>query len=119
MDNPVLVGRSYILKLFHLVDDKMTSRTLGPNSLITNQPVKGKKSGGGQRFGEMEVWALEAYGASFTLNEILNLKSDDIIVGDQLLNILENDMIFDSRSEERRVGKECVSTCRSRWWPYN
>lgn len=96
MDNPVLVGRSYILKLYHLVDDKITSRTLGPNSLITKQPVKGKKSGGGQRFGEMEVWALEAYGASFTLNEILNLKSDDVIIGDQLLNMLENDMIFDS-----------------------
>lgn len=95
MDNPVLVGRSYILKLYHLVDDKITSRTLGPNSLITNQPVKGKKSGGGQRFGEMEVWAIEAYGASYTLNEMLNLKSDEVLIGNNMLNVMNKDLIFD------------------------
>lgn len=95
MDNPVLVGRTYILKLFHLVQDKITSRTIGPNSLITNQPLKGKKLKGGQRFGEMEVWALEAYGASYTLNEMLTLKSDDIFMNEKLLKILESDLVID------------------------
>lgn len=94
-DNPVLVGRSYILKLYHLVEEKITSRTLGPSSLITNQPLRGKKSYGGQRFGEMEVWALEAYGASYSLKEILTLKSDDVILGDSLLRLIEQDLVFD------------------------
>lgn len=94
-DNPVLVGRSYILKLYHLVEEKVTSRTLGPSSLITNQPLRGKKSHGGQRFGEMEVWALEAYGATYSLHEMLTLKSDDVILGDSLLRIINNDLIFD------------------------
>jgi len=94
-DNPVLIGRSYILKLYHLVEEKVTSRTLGPSSLITNQPLRGKKYHGGQRFGEMEVWALEAYGASFSLHEMLTLKSDDIILGDSLLKVIKNDFIFD------------------------
>lgn len=95
MDNPVLVGKTYILKLFHLAQDKLASRTIGPNSLLTNQPLKGKKSKGGQRFGEMEVWALEAYGASYTLNEMLGLKSDDIFKNEKLEKILEKDKIFD------------------------
>jgi len=95
MDNPVLVGRSYILKLYHLSEDKITSRLTGPTNLITNQPVKGKKSKGGQRLGEMEVWALEAYGASFTLNEMLNMKSDEIFKSNNLFELLNNDLIFD------------------------
>jgi DNA-directed RNA polymerase subunit beta len=67
-----------MLKLCHLVDDKMHARSIGPYSLVTQQPLGGKSQGGGQRFGEMEVWALEAYGAAYTLQDILTVKSDDI-----------------------------------------
>ena len=77
-DNPVTVGYMYMLKLHHLVDDKIHARSTGPYSLVTQQPLGGKAQFGGQRFGEMEVWALEAYGASHTLQEILTVKSDDI-----------------------------------------
>ena len=77
-DNPVTVGNAYMLKLIHLVDDKMHSRATGPYSLVTQQPLGGKANYGGQRFGEMEVWALEGFGAAFTLKEILTIKSDDI-----------------------------------------
>ena len=78
-DRPVTVGYMYMLKLNHLVDDKMHARSTGPYSLITQQPLGGKAQFGGQRFGEMEVWALEAYGASYTLQEMLTVKSDDVI----------------------------------------
>jgi DNA-directed RNA polymerase subunit beta len=74
----VTVGYMYILKLLHLVDDKIHARSTGPYSLITQQPLGGKAQFGGQRFGEMEVWALEAYGAAYTLQELLTIKSDDI-----------------------------------------
>ena len=77
-DNPVTVGYVYFLKLHHLVDDKIHARATGPYSLVTQQPLGGKAQFGGQRFGEMEVWALEAYGASYTLQEILTVKSDDV-----------------------------------------
>ena len=77
-DNPVTVGCVYMLKLHHLVDDKIHARSTGPYSLVTQQPLGGKAQFGGQRFGEMEVWALEAYGAAFTLQEILTVKSDDV-----------------------------------------
>ena len=77
-DNPVTVGYVYFLKLHHLVDDKMHARSTGPYSLVTQQPLGGKAQFGGQRFGEMEVWALEAYGAAYTLQEILTVKSDDV-----------------------------------------
>ena len=77
-DNPVTVGYVYFLKLHHLVDDKIHARSTGPYSLVTQQPLGGKAQFGGQRFGEMEVWALEAYGASYTLQEILTVKSDDV-----------------------------------------
>ena len=77
-DNPVTVGYMYFLKLHHLVDDKIHARSTGPYSLVTQQPLGGKAQFGGQRFGEMEVWALEAYGAAYTLQEILTVKSDDI-----------------------------------------
>ena len=77
-DRPVTVGYMYILKLNHLVDDKMHARSTGPYSLVTQQPLGGKAQFGGQRFGEMEVWALEAYGASHTLRELLTVKSDDV-----------------------------------------
>ncbi|MBQ0014211.1 MAG: DNA-directed RNA polymerase subunit beta [Clostridia bacterium] len=78
-DNPVTVGVMYYLKLHHLVDDKIHARSTGPYSLVTQQPLGGKAQFGGQRFGEMEVWALEAYGAAYTLQEILTIKSDDIV----------------------------------------
>jgi DNA-directed RNA polymerase subunit beta len=76
--NPVTVGQVYMLKLSHLVDDKIHARSIGPYSLVTQQPLAGKAQFGGQRFGEMEVWALEAYGAAHTLQEILTVKSDDV-----------------------------------------
>ena len=78
-DNPVTVGVMYMLKLHHLVDDKIHARSTGPYSLVTQQPLGGKAQFGGQRFGEMEVWALEAYGAAYTLQEILTVKSDDVV----------------------------------------
>ncbi|MBR5740150.1 MAG: DNA-directed RNA polymerase subunit beta, partial [Firmicutes bacterium] len=78
-DHPVTVGYMYMLKLHHLVDDKIHARSTGPYSLVTQQPLGGKAQFGGQRFGEMEVWALEAYGAAYTLQEILTVKSDDIV----------------------------------------
>src|SRR5258706_14897195 len=78
-EQDVTVGYIYMLKLSHMVDDKMHVRSIGPYSLITQQPLGGKAQFGGQRFGEMEVWALEAYGASNILQELLTLKSDDII----------------------------------------
>ena len=78
-DNPVTVGYMYMLKLHHLVDEKIHARSIGPYSLVTQQPLGGKAQFGGQRFGEMEVWALEAYGASHTLQEMLTVKSDDIV----------------------------------------
>jgi DNA-directed RNA polymerase subunit beta len=77
-DNPITVGKPYILKLIHLVDDKIHARSIGPYSIITQQPLGGRSREGGQRFGEMEVWALEAFGTAHTLQEVLTLKSDDI-----------------------------------------
>jgi DNA-directed RNA polymerase subunit beta len=77
-DRAVTVGYIYMLKLHHLVDDKIHARSIGPYSLVTQQPLGGKAQFGGQRFGEMEVWALEAYGASYTLQEMLTVKSDDV-----------------------------------------
>ena len=78
-DNEVTVGYKYMLKLHHLVDDKIHARSTGPYSLVTQQPLGGKAQFGGQRFGEMEVWALEAYGAAYTLQELLTVKSDDVV----------------------------------------
>ena len=78
-DQPVTVGVIYMLKLAHLVQDKVHARSTGPYSLVTQQPLGGKAQFGGQRFGEMEVWALEAYGAAHTLQEMLTIKSDDVI----------------------------------------
>lgn len=78
-DREVTVGYMYMLKLYHMVEDKIHARSIGPYSLVTQQPLGGKAQFGGQRFGEMEVWALEAYGASYTLQEMLTVKSDDIV----------------------------------------
>ena len=79
LDNRVSVGVMYMIKLAHMVDDKLHARSTGPYSLVTQQPLGGKAQFGGQRFGEMEVWALEAYGAAHTLQEILTVKSDDVV----------------------------------------
>jgi len=78
-NQPVTVGHIYMMKLLHLVEDKMHARSVGPYALVTQQPLGGKAQFGGQRFGEMEVWALEAYGAAYTLQEILTIKSDDVV----------------------------------------
>ena len=78
-DQPATVGIIYMIKLGHMVDDKIHARSIGPYSLVTQQPLGGKAQFGGQRFGEMEVWALEAYGAAYTLQEILTYKSDDVV----------------------------------------
>ena len=78
-ENRVTVGQMYMIKLHHLVDDKIHARSTGPYSLVTQQPLGGKAQFGGQRFGEMEVWALEAFGASHILQEILTIKSDDVV----------------------------------------
>ena len=78
-DNRVSVGVMYMIKLAHMVDDKLHARSTGPYSLVTQQPLGGKAQFGGQRFGEMEVWAFEAYGAAYTLQEILTVKSDDVV----------------------------------------
>ena len=78
-DSPTTIGHMHYLKLHHLVDDKIHARSTGPYALVTQQPLGGKAQFGGQRFGEMEVWALEAFGASYTLQEILTVKSDDVV----------------------------------------
>jgi DNA-directed RNA polymerase subunit beta len=87
-DRPVTVGKAYILKLVHLVDDKIHARSTGPYSLVTQQPLGGKAQQGGQRFGEMEVWALEAFGAAYTLQELLTVKSDDMQGRNEALNAI-------------------------------
>jgi DNA-directed RNA polymerase subunit beta len=87
-DNPITVGNGYMLKLIHLVDDKMHARATGPYSLVTQQPLGGKAQHGGQRFGEMEVWALEGFGAAFTLKELLTIKSDDMEGRNETLNAI-------------------------------
>ena len=87
-ENPITIGNAYMLKLIHLVDDKMHARATGPYSLITQQPLRGKAQHGGQRFGEMEVWALEGFGASFTLKELLTIKSDDMQGRNETLNAI-------------------------------
>ncbi len=78
-DNEITVGSIYMMKLSHLVDDKIHARSIGPYSLVTQQPLGGKAQFGGQRFGEMEVWAMEAYGAAYALQEMLTVKSDDVV----------------------------------------
>jgi len=87
-ENPITVGKSYILKLVHLVDDKIHARSTGPYSLVTQQPLGGRAQQGGQRLGEMEVWALEAFGAAYTLQELLTIKSDDMQGRNETLNAI-------------------------------
>jgi DNA-directed RNA polymerase subunit beta len=91
---PITVGQAYILKLIHLVDDKIHARSTGPYSLITQQPVRGRSKHGGQRVGEMEVWALEGFGAAYTLQEILTIKSDDISGRGKVLDSILEDQNF-------------------------
>jgi len=100
-DRPTTVGYMHVLKLHHLVDDKMHARSTGPYSLVTQQPLGGKAQFGGQRFGEMEVWALEAYGASYTLQEMLTVKSDDIAGRTKVYeNIVKGDHKIDAGMPE-------------------
>ena len=100
-DRPVTVGYMYILKLNHLVEDKMHARSTGSYSLVTQQPLGGKAQFGGQRFGEMEVWALEAYGAAYTLQEILTIKSDDVAGRTKVYeSIVKGDNNFESGTPE-------------------
>jgi DNA-directed RNA polymerase subunit beta len=89
-DNEVSVGVMYMVKLAHMVDDKLHARSVGPYILVTQQPMGGKAQNGGQRFGEMEVWALEAYGAAYTLQEMLTVKSDDIIGRNKVFKAIVN-----------------------------
>ena len=103
-DQPVTVGQAYMLKLIHLVDEKIHARATGPYSLVTQQPLRGRSKHGGQRFGEMEVWALEGFGAAYTLQEILTIKSDDIYGRQQIMNYLfKNKPIQIGRPESFRV----------------
>jgi DNA-directed RNA polymerase subunit beta len=100
-DQESTVGSIYIMKLLHLVDDKMHSRSIGPYSMVTQQPLGGKAQFGGQRFGEMEVWALEAYGAAHSLQEMLTLKSDDIVGRSQAYeSIIKGEEIKQPRTPE-------------------
>jgi DNA-directed RNA polymerase beta subunit len=104
----VTVGYIYMLKLHHLVDDKIHARSIGPYSLVTQQPLGGKAQFGGQRFGEMEVWALEAYGAAYTLQEMLTVKSDDVAGRTKVYEaIVRGDDTFEAGIPE-------ASTCSSR-----
>jgi DNA-directed RNA polymerase subunit beta len=97
----VTVGYMHMLKLNHLVDDKMHARSTGPYSLVTQQPLGGKAQFGGQRFGEMEVWALEAYGAAYTLQEMLTVKSDDVAGRNKMYkNIVDNDQQMEAGMPE-------------------
>lgn len=89
-DNSIMIGKAYILKLIHIIEHKIHARSLGPYSAITEQPLEGRANEGGQRFGEMEVWALESYGSSFTLQELLTLKSDNLEARDQIYYYLKN-----------------------------
>ena len=100
-ERPVTVGHMYILKLNHLVDDKMHARSTGSYSLVTQQPLGGKAQFGGQRFGEMEVWALEAYGAAYTLQEMLTVKSDDVTGRTKMYkNIVNGEHVMDAGMPE-------------------
>jgi len=100
-ERPVTVGYMHVLKLHHLVDDKMHARSTGPYSLVTQQPLGGKAQFGGQRFGEMEVWALEAYGASYVLQEMLTVKSDDVTGRTKVYeNLVKGDHVIDAGMPE-------------------
>jgi len=100
-ERDVTVGYMHMLKLNHLVDDKMHARSTGPYSLVTQQPLGGKAQFGGQRFGEMEVWALEAYGASYTLQEMLTVKSDDVTGRNKMYkNIVDGNHSMDAGMPE-------------------
>ena len=107
-DNPITVGKSYILKLIHLVENKIHSRSVGPYNLITDQPVAGKSNNGGQRFGEMEIWALEAYGCSYTLQEILTIKSDDTFTR----GIIYNSIILNKELSKSFVSESFLTLIR-------
>ena len=131
-DRKVTVGIIYMLKLHHLVDDKIHARSIGPYSLVTQQPLGGKAQFGGQRFGEMEVWALQAYGAAYTLQEMLTVKSDDVVGRTKVYEaIVKGDDTFEAGipesfnvlvKEMRSLGLNVELILdrprrRRRWWP--
>jgi len=113
-DQKVTVGYIYMMKLAHLVDDKIHARSIGPYSLVTQQPLGGKAQFGGQRFGEMEVWALEAYGAAFTLQELLTVKSDDVTGRTKIYESIvkgEHNLHFGTPESFNVLVKELQSLC--------
>ena len=112
-DQPITIGKAYILKLIHLVEEKIHARSTGPYSLVTQQPLKGKSKKGGQRVGEMEVWAIEGYGAAYTLHELLTIKSDDVRSRQKLVtSILNSNSINFSTAETFKVlTRELQSLC--------
>ncbi len=114
-DNPVTVGYMYYLKLHHLVDDKIHARSTGPYSIVTQQPLGGKAQFGGQRFGEMEVWALEAYGAAYTLQEILTVKSDDVIGRVKTFEAIVKGKNCQSRASQSPSRYSSMKCSRCRW----
>ena len=121
-ERTVTVGYMHYLKLHHLVDDKMHARSTGPYSLVTQQPLGGKAQFGGQRFGEMEVWALEAYGASYVLQEMLTVKSDDVNGRTKVYeNLVKGDHVIDAGMPEsfnvlvKEIRSVLISIERNRW----
>jgi DNA-directed RNA polymerase subunit beta len=114
LDQAVVVGYIYMMKLNHLVADKIHARAVGPYSLITQQPLGGKAQYGGQRFGEMEVWALEAYGAAYTLQELLTVKSDDVTGRTKIYESLvkgDNSLVAGTPQSFNVLMKEIQSLC--------
>lgn len=112
-DQPITIGKAYILKLIHLVEEKIHARSTGSYSLVTQQPLKGKSKKGGQRVGEMEVWAIEGYGAAYTLHEILTIKSDDIKNRQKIINSILNNtsMTFGTTETFKVLTRELQSLC--------
>lgn len=99
-DQAVMIGQAYMLKLVHLVDDKIHARSTGPYSLVTQQPLRGRSKHGGQRLGEMEVWAIEGFGAAYTLQELLTVKSDDLKGRHQVVDVILNSETMDFATPE-------------------
>ena len=110
---PIMVGETYILKLIHMVEEKIHARSTGPYSLVTQQPLKGRSKHGGQRFGEMEVWALEGFGSAYILHELLTIKSDDTVGRTKILATLLNnkDMYFGTPESFKVLLRELQSLC--------
>ena len=118
-EQPVTVGYIYMLKLSHMVDDKIHARSIGPYSLITQQPLGGKAQFGGQRFGEMEVWALEAYGAAHTLQELLTAKSDDVYGRTKIYEALVKGEVAVAAGRAGVLQRPAARACRACAWTWS